>query len=86
MLNPAEDAHLKSMSTFKADEHLQLDAQLLKIRLHCHQCAVIQHPADRGFRFATLGKKRQRCKRSPSDGLGRIEDAIKKGVALPAIY
>jgi hypothetical protein len=24
MLNPAEDAHLKSMSTFKADEHLQL--------------------------------------------------------------
>ena len=65
---------------------LQLDAQLLKIRLHCHQCAVIQHPADRGFRFATLGKKRQRCKRSPSDGLGRIEDAIKKGVALPAIY
>jgi hypothetical protein len=44
----------------------QLDAQLLKIGLYCHQCAVIQHPATG---VPVLPRSVQRCKRSPSDGL-----------------
>jgi hypothetical protein len=86
MLNPAEDAHLKSMSTFETDEHLAARCPTSQDTLALPPMRGHSAPRRPGFRFATLGKKRQRCKRSPSDGLGRIEDAIKKGVALPAIY